>query len=120
VHEKTENRRLAAAAPIASRYAHQARACAADAAADYQRNQRSCNARGCDSHAPAYPYNPQPFRRVTRARYGGVAGLGIRIPFSPSVGLRPEGEDYFYGDNFDGSRKFQNDLVLSAGLALGW
>jgi hypothetical protein len=51
---------------------------------------------------------------------GGVAGLGIRIPFSASVGLRLEGEDYFYGGDFDGSRKFQNDLVLSAGLALGW
>jgi len=52
--------------------------------------------------------------------WGGVAGLGLRIPFSASVGLRLEGEDYFYGGNFDGSRKFQNDLVLSAGLALGW
>jgi hypothetical protein len=52
--------------------------------------------------------------------WGGVAGLGVRIPFSASVGLRLEGEDYFYGGNFDGSRKFQNDLVLSAGLALGW
>ena len=52
--------------------------------------------------------------------WGGVAGLGIRIPFSASVGLRLEGEDYFYGGDFDGSRKFQNDLVLSAGLALGW
>ena len=52
--------------------------------------------------------------------WGGVAGLGFRIPFSASVGLRLEGEDYFYGGNFDGSRKFQNDLVLSAGLAIGW
>jgi hypothetical protein len=52
--------------------------------------------------------------------WGGVAGLGLRIPFSPSVGLRLEIEDYFYGGDFDGSRKFQNDLVLSAGLALGW
>ena len=52
--------------------------------------------------------------------WGGVAGLGIRIPFSSSVGLRLETEDYFYGGNFDGSRKFQNDLVLSAGLAIGW
>jgi hypothetical protein len=52
--------------------------------------------------------------------WGGVLGLGFRIPFSPSVGLRLEAEDYFYGGNFDGSRKFQNDLVLSAGLALGW
>jgi hypothetical protein len=52
--------------------------------------------------------------------WGGVVGLGLRIPFSASVGLRLEAEDYFYGGNFDGSRKFQNDLVLSAGLALGW
>jgi hypothetical protein len=52
--------------------------------------------------------------------WGGVLGLGVRIPFSSSVGLRLETEDYFYGGNFDGSRKFQNDLVLSAGLAIGW
>lgn len=52
--------------------------------------------------------------------WGGVVGLGFRIPFSPSVGLRLDTEDYFYGGNFDGSRKFQNDLVLSAGLAIGW
>lgn len=52
--------------------------------------------------------------------WGGVVGLGLRIPFSASVGLRLEAEDYFYGGDFDGSRKFQNDLVLSAGLALGW
>lgn len=52
--------------------------------------------------------------------WGGVVGLGMRIPFSASVGLRLEIEDYFYGGDFDGSRKFQNDLVLSAGLALGW
>jgi hypothetical protein len=52
--------------------------------------------------------------------WGGVVGLGLRIPFSASVGLRLDAENYFYGGNFDGSRKFQNDLVLSAGLALGW
>jgi len=52
--------------------------------------------------------------------WGGVVGLGLRIPFSASVGLRLEGEDYFYGGDFDGTRKFQHDLVLSAGLALGW
>ncbi|MDP3908993.1 MAG: outer membrane beta-barrel protein [Gemmatimonadales bacterium] len=52
--------------------------------------------------------------------WGGVVGLGFRIPFSNSVGLRLEIEDYFYGGDFDGSRRFQNDLVLSAGLALGW
>jgi len=52
--------------------------------------------------------------------WGGVLGLGVRIPFSAAVGLRLETEDFFYGGNFDGSKKFQNDLVLSAGLAIGW
>jgi hypothetical protein len=52
--------------------------------------------------------------------WGGVVGLGFRIPFSESIGMRLEAEDYFYGGDFDGSRRFQNDLVLSAGLAIGW
>jgi len=52
--------------------------------------------------------------------WGGVVGLGFRIPFSASVGLRLEAEDYFYGGDFDGSRKFQHDLVLGAGIAIGW
>ena len=52
--------------------------------------------------------------------WGGVVGLGFRVPISQSVGLRLEAEDYFYGGDFDGSRRFQNDLVLSAGLAIGW
>jgi len=56
----------------------------------------------------------------SRTDWGGVGGLGVRIPFSASVGMRLEVEDYFYGGNFDGTKKFQNDLVLSAGLALGW
>ncbi|HJS42122.1 MAG TPA: outer membrane beta-barrel protein [Gemmatimonadales bacterium] len=52
--------------------------------------------------------------------WGGVVGLGFRFPISNAIGLRIEGEDFFYGGNFDGSSKFQNDLVLSAGLAIGW
>jgi hypothetical protein len=52
--------------------------------------------------------------------WGGVGGLGVKIPLGQTIGLRLEGEDYFYGGNFDGSRKFQNDLVLSAGLSIGW
>ena len=51
--------------------------------------------------------------------FGGVAGLGIRIPFSEAVGLRLDVEDFFYDGDFGGDR-FQNDLVLSAGLAIGW
>ncbi len=34
--------------------------------------------------------------------------------------IRRDNSFIFYGGNFDGSRKFQNDLVLSAGLAIGW
>ena len=56
----------------------------------------------------------------SRTNWGGVVGFGLRIPFSASVGMRLDAEDYFYGGDFDGSRKFQNDLVLSAGLAIGW
>ncbi|MGH7607155.1 MAG: hypothetical protein ACREME_07430, partial [Gemmatimonadales bacterium] len=52
--------------------------------------------------------------------WGGVVGLGFRIPFSEAIGLRLEAEDYLYGGDFDGNRRFQNDLVLSAGLAIGW
>ena len=52
--------------------------------------------------------------------FGGVVGLGFRIPFSEAVGLRLDAEDWFYGGDFDGDRSFQNDLVLSAGIAIGW
>jgi hypothetical protein len=52
--------------------------------------------------------------------FGGVAGLGLRIPFSEAVGLRLDVEDFFYGGDFDGDDSFQNDLVLSAGIAIGW
>ena len=52
--------------------------------------------------------------------FGGVAGLGFRIPFSEAVGLRLDVEDFFYGGDFDGDDSFQNDLVLSAGIAIGW
>ncbi len=51
---------------------------------------------------------------------GGVVGAGIRIPLASHVGLRFDAEDYLYGGDFDGSKKFQNDLTLSVGLSLGF
>ncbi len=51
---------------------------------------------------------------------GGVVGVGIRLPLASHVGLRFDAEDYLYGGDFDGSKKFQNDLALSVGLSLGF
>ena len=51
---------------------------------------------------------------------GGVIGAGVRVPLASHVGLRLDAEDYLYGGDFDGSRKFQNDLVLSVGLSLAF
>ena len=51
---------------------------------------------------------------------GGVLGFGVRFPLAPHVGLRFDAEDYLYGGDFDGSKKFQNDLVLSVGLSVGF
>jgi len=51
--------------------------------------------------------------------WGGVLGLGFRIPFSRAVALRLEGEDYMYSGSFsEGADSFQNDLVLNAGLSI--
>lgn len=46
---------------------------------------------------------------------GGVVGLGVRLPLASHVALRIDGEAYIYGGDFDGTRKRQNDLVLTAG-----
>ncbi|MFN0181645.1 MAG: outer membrane beta-barrel protein [Gemmatimonadales bacterium] len=51
---------------------------------------------------------------------GGAVGLGIRVPLAPHVGLRFDAEDYLYGGDFDGSKKFQNDLALTVGLSLSF
>ena len=50
--------------------------------------------------------------------FGGVVGAGVRVPISHGVALRFDAEDYLYGGNFSGSKKFQNDIALTAGLSL--
>ena len=50
--------------------------------------------------------------------FGGAAGVGLRLPLGHAVSVRFDVEDYVYGGDFDGSKSFQNDLVLSGGLSL--
>jgi hypothetical protein len=50
--------------------------------------------------------------------WGGVVGLGVRLPLGSSVGFRIDLEDYLYDGDFSGDDDFQNDLVISAGLSL--
>ncbi len=53
--------------------------------------------------------------------WGGVAGLGFRVPFSRAVALRLDGEDVMYGGSFNGGPKtFQNDLVFGAGITVAF
>lgn len=52
----------------------------------------------------------------SESNFGGVAGAGLRIPFSHGLGLRVDAEDYFYGGDFGGGTDFTHDLVLSVGL----
>lgn len=54
----------------------------------------------------------------SRTDIGGVGNVGIRLPLGKAVSVRFDVEDYFYGGHFDGSKSFQNDLGLSAGLSL--
>ena len=51
---------------------------------------------------------------------GGAVGAGVRIPMSHGAGLRLDIDDYLYGGNFSGSKRFQNDLTLTAGLSLAF
>ncbi len=56
----------------------------------------------------------------SESNFGGVAGAGLRIPFSHGLGLRVDAEDYFYGGDFGGGKDFTNDLVLSVGLHINF
>ncbi len=52
--------------------------------------------------------------------FAGNIGAGLRLPLGGSAAIRFDAEDYLYNGNFDGSDSFQNDLVLSAGLSIGF
>ena len=51
---------------------------------------------------------------------GAAVGFGVRLPVASHVGLRLDLEDYLYGGDFDGRKKFQNDLVVSVGLSVSF
>jgi len=50
--------------------------------------------------------------------FGAVVGAGIRLPLGDMLGVRFDAEDYMYGGNFSGSKSYQNDLALTAGLSV--
>ncbi len=52
------------------------------------------------------------------SQFGGVAGLGFRVPLGTRFGLRFDVEDYIYDGDFGANDQVQNDLVLSASLAI--
>lgn len=54
---------------------------------------------------------------TSQTDFGAVAGAGIRFPLAHAISVRFDAEDYLYGGDFDGSKSFQNDLALSAGLS---
>ncbi len=56
----------------------------------------------------------------SKTDFGGNIGAGLRLPIGHSIGVRFDAEDYLYDGNFDGSKKFQNDLALTAGLSLSF
>lgn len=52
--------------------------------------------------------------------FGLVFGGGVRIPFSSSIALRVDAEDFVYKGEFGNSDETRNDLLLTAGLSFGF
>ncbi len=49
--------------------------------------------------------------------FGALVGAGLRLPLGQAIGVRFDAEDYMYGGNFSGTKSYQNDLALTAGLS---
>jgi hypothetical protein len=54
----------------------------------------------------------------SKSDFGANVGVGVRLPLGSMIGLRFDAEDYMYGGNFSGSKSYQNDLALTAGLSV--
>lgn len=52
--------------------------------------------------------------------FGLVVGAGVRIPFSTGLSLRVDAEDFIYKGEFGNSDETRNDLLLTAGLSIGF
>lgn len=55
---------------------------------------------------------------TSQTDFGAVVGAGIRLPLGQAIGVRFDAEDYMYGGNFSGTKTYQNDLALTAGLSV--
>jgi hypothetical protein len=60
----------------------------------------------------SYPIGP------TQTDWGPLVGVGIRIPFSPKLGLRVAIEDHLYTQTGWAASEHEHALILSAGLAI--
>jgi len=56
----------------------------------------------------------------SETRFGGVFGAGLRLPIAPAVAVTIDGEDYVYKNDIGGNKETRNDLILSAGLSIGF
>jgi hypothetical protein len=50
--------------------------------------------------------------------FGAVVGAGLRLPLGETIAVRFDAEDYMYGGDFSGTKEFQNDIALTAGLSV--
>lgn len=51
---------------------------------------------------------------------GGVVGLALRLPVGTRVAIRGDAEDFIYRADFGLGKKTTQDLLLSAGLSIGF
>jgi hypothetical protein len=63
---------------------------------------------------------PVPDPDTPETRIGGVVGLGLRLPFIGGLSIRGDIEDFIYQADFGLGKKTAQDLVLSAGLIIGF
>jgi hypothetical protein len=57
---------------------------------------------------------------ASETKFGGVVGLSVRLPFLGGLSIRGDVEDYIYQADFGLGKKTAQDLVLSAGLVIGF
>ncbi|MEO8451377.1 MAG: hypothetical protein ABI647_16405 [Gemmatimonadota bacterium] len=56
----------------------------------------------------------------SETKFGGIGGIGLRLPFGENVALRGDIEDFIYHADFGRGAKLTNDLLLSGGLSISF
>lgn len=56
----------------------------------------------------------------SKTHVGGVVGVALRLPVGTNVALRGDVEDFIYSADFGLGKKTVQDLVLSAGISIGF